>query len=306
MTASWQDDKEVMRVLAPNGVAYVKSGAGWTKTVKPRPDEIDEWTHWLHGADGNAVADDRVVGPPRRAQWVADPRWQRHHEATPSVSAMVSSGSRLFAVINEAPAGIDKMPDRWALVARDAFNGKFLWKRPIAEWGPSQWNDHSYGHGRWNHPTSIARRLVAAGDRVYVTLGFNAPLTALDAATGRTVKTYPQTEFTDEILYHEGTLVLSVNASAQGPGRIKSKPPVKKLVVALDAQSGDVLWRTEGLEGAASKADTIERITHLLIVLGGGGGLLCRGERGRRPGHQDGQGDVAKGPGDPPEGGDVR
>ena len=262
---------EVMRVLAPGGVAYLKSGADWAKTVKPRPAEIDEWTHWLHGADGNAVADDRVVGPPRRAQWVAEPRWQRHHEMTPSVSAMVSSGGRVFAIINQALPGITGMPDRWALVARDAFNGKLLWTRPIAEWGPSQWNTHSYGHGRWNHPTSIARRLVAAGDRVYVTLGFNAPLTALDAATGRTVMTYPQTEFTDEILYHEGTLVLSVSAAAQGPGRIKDKPPAKKSVMAVDAQTGKVLWRTDGLEGAASKADMIERITHLTTVLGGGG-----------------------------------
>ena len=262
---------EVMRVLAPNGVAYVKSGADWAKTVKPRPTDIDEWTHWLHGADGNAVADDLVVGPPRRAQWVAEPRWQRHHEMTPSVSAMVSSGGRVFAIINQALPGITGMPDRWAVVARDAFSGTFLWQRPIAEWGPSQWNTHSYGHGRWNHPTNIAHRLVAAGDRVYVTLGFNAPLTALDAATGRTVMTYPQTEFTDEILHHEGTLVLSLSAAAQGPGRIKDKPAAKKSVMALNAQTGKVLWRTDGLEGAASKADMIERITHLTMILGGGG-----------------------------------
>ena len=33
-------------------------------------------------------------------------------------------------------------------------------------------------------PVAVPRRLVAAGDRVYVTLGYQAPLTALDAATG--------------------------------------------------------------------------------------------------------------------------
>jgi len=261
---------EVMRVLCPRGVAYVRKGGAWTKTVKPWPAEIDEWTHWLHGADGNAVARDREVGPPRHAQWIAEPRWQRHHELTPSISAMVSSGGRLFAIINEAPPGIDGLPDRWVLLARDAFNGKLLWKRPIAEWGWRQWSDHSYGHGRWNHPTHIARRLVAADGRVYVTLGFNAPLTALDAASGRTVMTYPRSEFTDEILYHRGTLVLAVNAGAQGPGRIKAKPPVKKAVVALKAETGEVLWRTGGFEGAISKADAIERITHLMMVLGGG------------------------------------
>ena len=261
---------EVMRVLCPRGVAYVGHDGKWTKTVKPWPEEIDEWTHWLHAADGNAVADDTVVGPPRHAQWIAEPRWQRHHEATPSVNAMVSSGGRLFAIINEAPAGIDGLPDRWTLVARDAFNGTLLWKRPIAPFGWSQWSDHSYGNGRWNLPTQSPRRLVAVGDRVYVTLGFNAPLTALDAATGRTVMTYPQSRFTDEILYHEGTLVLAVNQAEQGPGRIAAKPPVKKSVVALRAETGEVLWKTGDFVGVASKADAIERITHLSLVVGGG------------------------------------
>ncbi|NQU23924.1 MAG: PQQ-binding-like beta-propeller repeat protein [Candidatus Nealsonbacteria bacterium] len=261
---------ELMRVLAPQGVVYVKTNDGWTKTVKPRPAEIDEWTHWLHGPDGNAVADDRVVGPPRHVQWLADPRWQRHHEKTPSLSAMVSSGGRLFAIIDEAPPGVDGLGDRWSLIARDAFNGILLWKRPITEWGPGVWSDHSYGQGRWNHPTHIARRLVAIGDRVYVTLGFNASLTALDAASGKTVMTYPQSQFTDEILYHEGTLVVTVNNAAQGPGHVREKPPVTKSVVAINAQTGSVLWKTGDFTGVASKADAIERVTHLEMTLGGG------------------------------------
>jgi len=261
---------EVIRVLVPDGVAYIKEDGEWKRTIKPKPEEIDEWTHHLHGADGNAVANDRAVGPPRHVQWVAEPRWQRHHEMTPSLNALVSSGGRLFAIINKAPAGIDGLPDQWMLVARDAFNGKLLWKRLIAEWGWKQWGDHSYGSGRWNHPTHIARRLVAVADRVYVTLGFNAPLTALDAATGETVMTYPETRFTDEIIYHEGTLVLVVNAARQGPGHMKVKPPVKKAVVALNVQTGEILWRTDGFTGAASKADAIERVTHLTMVLGGG------------------------------------
>ncbi len=261
---------EIMRALCPGGVAYVRRDGQWTSTVKPWPEEIDEWTHWLHAADGNAVAEDTVVGPPRHVQWIAPPRWQRHHEATPSVNAVVSSAGRLFAIINEAPAGIDGLPDRWVLLARDAFNGTLLWKRPIDRWGWRQWSDHSYGHGRWNLPTHIARRLVAVGDRVYVTLGFNAPLTALHAATGRTVMTYPETRFTDEILYHEGTLVLSLNNAAQGPGHIKDKPAVTKSVVALSAETGKMLWKAGDFEGAASKADAIERVAHLMVVLGGG------------------------------------
>ena len=35
---------EIMRVLVPNGVAYVKTGAAWKKTVKPYPTDIDDWS----------------------------------------------------------------------------------------------------------------------------------------------------------------------------------------------------------------------------------------------------------------------
>ena len=138
--------EEVNRVLAPLGVAYYKHGDSWTKTVKPWPDEIDEWTHWLHGADGNAVAADRVVGPPRRIQWTAKPFWMRHHNTVPSTSAMVSSKGRLFYISDEGPASVDgTLPDRWFLVARDAFNGVPLWKRPMPQWGWKQWSGDWWG-----------------------------------------------------------------------------------------------------------------------------------------------------------------
>jgi len=38
---------------------------GGEKTVKPWPDAIDEWTHFLHGPDNNVAADDSVVVPPK-------------------------------------------------------------------------------------------------------------------------------------------------------------------------------------------------------------------------------------------------
>ena len=59
--------EEAMRVLAPGGVLLTRQDGRWQKTVKPRPQEIDEWTHYLHDASGNAVAHDEVVGPPRFA-----------------------------------------------------------------------------------------------------------------------------------------------------------------------------------------------------------------------------------------------
>ena len=89
--------REVMRVLCPDGVAWI----GRKKTVKPRPANIDEWTHYLHGPDNNAVAKDSVVDQPRRIQWVGAPRWARSHDHLASTSAMVSAGGRMFAIVDE-------------------------------------------------------------------------------------------------------------------------------------------------------------------------------------------------------------
>ena len=55
---------EVRRVLAPNGVAYVRQGDTWRKTVKPRSAQIDEWSHFLRDAGGRlyiATKDGKVL-----------------------------------------------------------------------------------------------------------------------------------------------------------------------------------------------------------------------------------------------------
>ena len=65
--------EEILRVLTPGGVAYLKKDGHWTKTVKPRPTEIDDWTHYLHDPSNNAVAHDTVVGSPRHYQWIGSP-----------------------------------------------------------------------------------------------------------------------------------------------------------------------------------------------------------------------------------------
>ena len=76
--------EELLRVLVPNGVALV----GGQKIVKPWPKEIDQWTHYLHDASGNPVAQDKKVGPPRQLQWVSGPRWCRSHEVDISIAVV--------------------------------------------------------------------------------------------------------------------------------------------------------------------------------------------------------------------------
>ena len=134
---------EVKRVLAPRGVAYVKQDDQWTATVKPWPQEIDEWTHYLHGADGNPVAQDTVVGPPEHYQWISEPLWLRSHESDSSVKTLVTARGRLFYIADEAPTslvGDHALPDKWFLTARDAFNGLLLWDVVCLDCFPCPWS----------------------------------------------------------------------------------------------------------------------------------------------------------------------
>jgi len=193
---------EVMRVLAPKGTAYLKEGGKWVKSVKPRPGDIDDWTHFLHGPGGNAVAQDKRVGPPRHLQWLGSPRWSRHHDRMASMSALVSANGRVFYVMDEGSRVSIQLPAKWTLVARDAFNGVVLWKKPMGKW-------HSHLWPLKSGPTQLARRLVAVGDRVYITLGVDSPVSVLDAATGKKVHDLAGSERAEEIIV-EGDSVFAL------------------------------------------------------------------------------------------------
>jgi len=240
--------EEVRRVLAPNGVAYVRQGDGWQKTVKPRSAETDEWSHFLHDAGGNAVANDRQIGPPKRLRWVAGPKWCRSHEFPSSVGAVVAAGGRVFTIFDEAPSGVyRKLPQRCMLIARDAANGVLLWKVPMQQWQPE------FGTGvggRWGIHHTIPRRLVAEGDRVYVTLRFlDSPVSVLDAATGEIIhEALPGTRGADEIILSDGVLIAKVtkNLSLGATARM-SKDSLDDTLVAADARTGKPLWRKEGI-----------------------------------------------------------
>jgi outer membrane protein assembly factor BamB len=228
--------EEVMRVLVPRGVAYIKSGEGWDKTVKPWPEEIDEWTHFLHGPDNNAVAQDNIVGVPRHVQWIGQPKFARSHEQLASVSAMVSARGRIFYIVDEGLTADIRMPARWHLVARDAFNGVVLWKRTI-----DKWSDHM--HGFRSGPPDLPFRLVAVGDRVYVPLGSDKPVTALDAATGKIVITCKESENTRQVIHTVDRLILLTGTSQAAihmdPQRRES---ARRSIMAADTETGDVLW----------------------------------------------------------------
>ena len=252
--------REILRVLSPRGTAVVKEAGneGWLARVpapvsrqggyarfrKPVPDDIDEWTHFLRDADNNAVARDKRVGLPRRTQWIGGPKWARNHNHLSSVSAVVSAEGRMFAIVDEGPVASLALPPEWKLVARDAFNGVVLWKRPVGPWE---------GHLRTfrSGPTDLARGLVAVGDHVYLIPGYGKAVQALQAKNGETLRTYKGTEGALEILHVADALYVLAGdrdpkAYASALKKAMQSPfPDNKRLLRVDCASGKITWRRD-------------------------------------------------------------
>ena len=240
-------EDEILRVLVPKGAAFVRGKKGsagtnaWKRIGKPWPKAMDEWTHYLHNPAGNPVAQDHLVGPPRQFQWIGDPEWARHHDHMASMSALVSSAGRLFFICDEGSRVSMLQPPQWMLVARDAFNGLPLWKRPI-----DKWFDHL--HPLKSGPASPPRRLVADAAHVYVTLGIDQPVSVLDAMTGKTLRVCRGTEGTQEIILSEGHLFLLRD---DGSGTY---------LTAVDPGTGAVIWNKKHDAITLTLAADVDRV----------------------------------------------
>ena len=284
--SSASDAETAQRHLLKGGLAPTEingEGGRWVRAAKPYPREMDQWSHFRHDATGNMVARDTLVGPPRRVQWVSGPIWQRHHALTPGTSSMITACGRLFYIQDESPIGFAGLPDQWALLARDAFNGKLLWKRPIEKWGDRAWSWWVGGHGaRGNHPVHIRKRLVASDDRVFVTLGHNASVSALDPATGKTLMEYEGTRYADEMVYHDGVLYVSVNDRPQAalPGRGFFPRPTaentsEKTIWAIEPVSGKVFWKAGPYVGITDRGDRMRSMKNVQLVASEAGIFLA-------------------------------
>jgi outer membrane protein assembly factor BamB len=235
-------DAELDRVLAPYGEIYEKGGTGWKKQQKPYPKAYDHWTHYLYDATNNAVAKDSAVGPPRHMQWLGGPEWTRNHHKLNSISSVVTDRGRIFMILDQAPASNITLPGRWVVVARDAFSGVTLWKKPIDSWA-------SHRHRFRSGPAQLPRLMVADGDRLYLPLGLNAPIAELDAATGETLRTFPETEGVEEIVVSDGQLLALTGdpVAEQTAGHPDFKGLFKmgnrKAITAVDLATGQSSWK---------------------------------------------------------------
>ena len=229
-------DAEILRVLVPGGVARVADGNDWKKLTKPWPAEIGPWSHFLCDASNNAVAQDSRVGPPRRLKWTAGPLWSRSHEFISSIAAMISAGGRIFYVVDEGLTSLTDapIPERWMLVARDAFNGVMLWKQPLPDWRADEWGGASL-RGR---PASVPRRLVADDKYLYMTPSHRAGVSVVDPTNARLIREIEGTENAQEMLLVDGTLVVRL-----APIGGKRGQPAGGAIAAIDPVGGTTLWK---------------------------------------------------------------
>ncbi|MHC4401892.1 MAG: outer membrane protein assembly factor BamB family protein [Planctomycetota bacterium] len=239
--------EEVLRVLCPDGVALVTEGENWRKTVKPWPEDIDQWTHYLHDPSNNAVAEDTVLGPPRRVQWIGGPRWTRDHNTLNSISSVVTAAGRIFFLLDEATGSTMKVPGQWVIVARDAFSGVELWRKPIKAWASHTIRFRS-------GPPQLPRLLVASKEHVYTPLELNGPISQMDSRTGEVLGTYDWSRGAEEIvLLKKRLLVLGSTPAGErgenGKAAGKTNQPAKRSIVAIDTESGEALWQYAVLHG---------------------------------------------------------
>ncbi len=233
--------EEVLRILVPKGVAYIKQDGQWVSTVKPWPADIDEWTHFLHGPDNNAVSHDAQVGPPRHIRWKGLPKFARAHEQLASLSACVTAGGRMYYIVDETPRADIRLQSSWFLVARDAFNGVILWKKPLDTWADQLRRFRS-------GPPHLPFRLVADEKRVFVTLGLSAPVTIVDAATGADRQVIEQTDYSKQIIHEGESLALLCDANMNRAHEIDAARRRGQFIdrqcqiKRVDLETGDLAW----------------------------------------------------------------
>lgn len=234
------DMEEVMRVLAPGGTALVKAKTGWETRVKPWPEEMDEWNQYLHDADNNGVAQDNA-GPPERLQWTGGSKYGRVKVTMPSVTSMVTANGRIYTVEDMATVESGVLRKQFVLLARDAFNGCELWCHPLKEWDKEKCGPVKVV------PVQLQRLVLAVGDRVYCTDGYDGLVTVFDGASGSVLARLEGTENTREFAYAEGVIFGIKGAPfAFGVGmntRVKDLKIDDVTLYVRDATSGNLLWQ---------------------------------------------------------------
>ena len=236
LKATAEELAEMSRVVAPGGVLMLRKGGAWGRTVKPRPAGMDDWGHFDHGANGTGTSQDMLVGPVRQQQWITS------LQATPAegnpAGYSPGAGVRIVGryVVMDANDGFASEGEKgrggkanWVLQGRDAFNGTPLW---------TVQREQEVAGARW--------ALVAADGVCYTWLSRAGELTALDLATGKTLRTFPGTA---GAVTGEGACV-----------RVEGKTllvGIRERLLCFDAETGALRW-SFGRDGVDTLAPVLD------------------------------------------------
>ena len=237
------EDKATQEQLESAGFTEIESAGDaseWWIARKPRPEEMDEWTHARHSAAGNPASEDTLVAPPRRVRWIAG--------AESEVRGMVTAAGRNFY------AGV---------LARDSYNGLRLWHRDVVAPGE-----------KFTMKNVRSAPPVAGGDRLFVVE--KKKLLALDASSGDVIQEYPEAGEPKEVLFDRGTLIVTTSDSVRAlyadsgdlrwqvslssprevvagdstvaliHGQSRRNEPIEAVVIHRD--TGKILWKRNDLE----------------------------------------------------------
>ncbi len=205
------DRDELLRVLVPEGSAWVRTASGTERVDKARPVEMGEWSHPWQDAHGSLVSADRALDAPNGFQWIASPTFPMAHRKN-STGVVLSSGGRTFFITQNVIENLDSGSANH-LVARDAFNGVQLWSVP---WQGALSPGHSH---------AVHEAIVATPDRIYGS--GRESIVVYDTADGEVVATWSMAETPGKLLLSDGILIAQTGSE----------------LIAFDAANGDVVWQ---------------------------------------------------------------
>ena len=178
IASSWRLTPQALKSIGFDEPRALAADGDWLVAKKPWPAEMDTWPQPRHGADGNVLSRDRLVGPPRRVRWVAGPPQE--------VANMVSSAGRNFY---------------GGVLARDAFNGLRLWQQRLTPSSARGGYSYFSNNGRpatGPQPIAVGALLLAYTD---------ARVVAFDGASGKELRQYPDAGAPLEMLADGGLLL---------------------------------------------------------------------------------------------------
>jgi outer membrane protein assembly factor BamB len=231
------EQAEIQRIVRPRGKAWLLQGGKWTVWTAPVPETLDDWGQYHHDAAASEVSADREVGPARGIQWTTGPQ-----DGDPRSGIRISEGVSLAIEANERNG-------QNALVARDAFSGLLLWRRPDAV--PGSRYAWMVGRGKvWFFPAPAKDGRPAKAMRILdLHSGQDADTPWLEQGLGITFPEKLPDHWKDRGEIYRKLQGPFDDAAARLTDNGRLVQVVASKVAVLDADSGKLLWQNDRAKG---------------------------------------------------------